>query len=63
MKDAATDLSTNQIIELSYLDWRAKGARQFKTVLQGTPQMIGGGDYVVVDPTVKARTVHKFFSH
>ncbi len=63
MKDVSTDLSTNQIIELSYLDWRAKGARQFKTVLQGTPQMIGGGDYVVVDPTVKARTVAKFLSH
>ena len=63
MKDVSTDLSTNQIIELAYLDWRAKGARQFKTVLQGTPQMIGGGDYVVVDPTVKARTVQKFLSH
>jgi polyisoprenyl-teichoic acid--peptidoglycan teichoic acid transferase len=63
MKDASTDLSTNQIIELSYLDWRAKGAHQFKTVLQGTPQMIGGGDYVVVDPAVKARTVQRFLSH
>jgi len=63
MKDASTDLSTNQIIELSYLDWRAKGARQFKAVLQGTPQMIGGSDYVVVDQAVKARTVQRFLSH
>jgi LCP family protein required for cell wall assembly len=63
MKGASTDLSTTQIVELAYLDWRAKGARQFKTVLPGTPEMIGGGSYVVVAPAVLARTVNKFLSH
>ncbi len=62
MRGVGTDLSTNQIIELAYLDWRAKGAHQHKTVLLGTPEMIGGGSYVVVDPAVLARTVHQFLS-
>ena len=48
---------------LAYIDWRAKGAHQYKLVLQGTPEMIGGGSYVVVDPAVKARTVRHFLSH
>ena len=60
MKGVGTDLSTRQIIELAYLDWRAKGAKQHKTVLLGTPEMIGGGSYVVVDPAVLARTVRQF---
>jgi polyisoprenyl-teichoic acid--peptidoglycan teichoic acid transferase len=63
MKGAATDLTTSQIMGLAYIDWRAKGARQYKLVLQGTPEMIGGGSYVVVDPAVKARTVRHFLSH
>ena len=63
MKGVATDLSTNQIIALAYLDWRAKGARQYKSVLLGTPEMISGGSYVVVDPAVKARMVRRFLSH
>ena len=63
MRGVGTDLSTNQILSLAYLDWRAKGARQFKLVLPGTPEMIGGGSYVVVDPAVKARTVRHFLSH
>ena len=62
MKGVGTDLTTNQIIELAYLEWRAKASQQFKWVLQGTPQMIGGGSYVIVDPAVKARTVHQFLS-
>ena len=63
MKGVGTDLSTNQIIEMAYLEWRAGGAGEFKTVLAGTPEMIGGGSYVVVDPAVKARMVHRFLSH
>ena len=63
MKGVGTDLSTNQIIEMAYLEWRARGAGEFKTVLAGTPEMIGGGSYVVVDPAVKARTVQHFLSH
>ncbi len=63
MKGVATDLTTNQIMGLAYIDWRAKGTHQYKLVLQGTPEMIGGGSYVVVDPAVKARTVHRFLSH
>ncbi len=60
MAGVGTDLTTNQIIELAYLEWRAKGAHQHKTVLLGTPEMIGGGSYVVVDPAVLARTVRQF---
>ena len=63
MNGVGTDLSTRQIIELAYLDWRAKGGHQYKTVLMGTPEMIGGGSYVVVDPAVLSRTVRQFLSH
>ena len=63
MKGVGTDLTTSQIMGLAYIDWRAKGAHQYKLVLPGTPEMIGGGSYVVVDPAVKARTVHRFLSH
>ena len=62
LKGVGTDLSTRQIMELAYLDWRAKGARQHKTVLMGTPEWIGGGSYVVVDPTVLHRTVRQFLN-
>jgi LCP family protein required for cell wall assembly len=62
MKGVGTDLSTNQIIELAYLQWRAKPSRQFKWVLPGTPQMIGGGSYVVVDPAVRDQMVKRFLS-
>jgi LCP family protein required for cell wall assembly len=63
MRGVGTDLSTNQIIELAYLEWRAKGSHQHKTVLMGTPEMINGGSYVVVSPAVLARTVRQFLSH
>ncbi len=62
MRGVGTDLATRQIVGLAYLDWRAKGARQYKSVLLGTPEMIGGGSYVVVDPAVLARTVHQFLT-
>jgi len=63
MHHVATDLSTNQIIGLAYIDWRAKGARQYKSVLLGTPEMIGGGSYVVVDHGTLGRDVRQFLSH
>ena len=63
MKGVGTDLTTSQIMGLAYIDWRAKGAHQYKLVLPGTPEMIGGGSYVVVAPAVLTRTVNKFLSH
>ncbi len=57
-----TDLHTNQILGLGYLDWRAKG-RQYKSVVVGTPQMIGGVDYVVVSQSVLRRDVAAFLRH
>ena len=63
MRGVTTDLGTNQILGLAYLDWRAKGDRQYKSVLLGTPQMIGGGSYVVVDQSTLKRDVRQFLSH
>ena len=62
MKGVHTDLTTKQIMELAYLQWRTPAARQYKWVLPGTPQTIGGGSYVVVDPAAKARAVHRFLN-
>jgi polyisoprenyl-teichoic acid--peptidoglycan teichoic acid transferase len=63
MRHVATDLSTNQILGLAYIDWRAKGDRQYKSVLLGTPEMIGYGSYVVVDHSTLRRDVRQFLSH
>jgi len=62
VRAVTTDLHTNQILGLGYLDWRAKG-RQYKSVVLGTPQMIGGVDYVVVSQSVLRRDVAAFLSH
>jgi len=63
MHGVTTDLTTRQILGLAYLDWRAKGDRQYKSVLLGTPEMIGGGSYVIVDHGTLRRDVRAFLSH
>jgi polyisoprenyl-teichoic acid--peptidoglycan teichoic acid transferase len=60
MRGVATDLTTNELLALGYLEWRTKPKNVHKYVLEGTPQMIGGGSYVVVDPEVKQRMVRRF---
>jgi LCP family protein required for cell wall assembly len=60
MRGVHTDLTTNELLALGYLKWRTKPRDLHKYVLEGTPQMIGGGSYVVVDPAVKQRMVRKF---
>jgi LCP family protein required for cell wall assembly len=62
MQGVTTDLRTDQILGLAYLDWRARG-HQYKSVVIGTPQMIGGVDYVVVSRSVLRRDVAAFLSH
>jgi LCP family protein required for cell wall assembly len=62
MSGVATDLTTNQIIELAYLKWRATGGS--KQVMVGTPEWINGGAYVL-PPSEAARQkmVHQFLTH
>ena len=62
MSGVATDLTTNQIIELAYLKWRATGGK--KAVMVGTPTWINGGAYVL-PPTQAARQkmVQQFLTH
>ena len=55
MSGVATDLSTNQILELAFLKWRATGGS--KQVMVGTPAYIGGVDYVL-PPSAAARAGH-----
>jgi len=62
MHGVHTDLTTRQIMALAWLQWRTPASKQYKWVLPGTPEMIGGGSYVVVDPALKARYVHRFLS-
>ncbi len=63
MRGVTTDLTTNQILGLAYLDWRAKGDRQYKSMLLGAPEMIGEGSYVVVNPGTLKQDVRAFLSH
>ena len=44
MSGVATDLTTNQILQLAYLKWRSKGGK--KLVMTGTPGYEGGVAYV-----------------
>ena len=62
MRGVTTDLHTNQILGLAYLDWRAK-SHQYKSVVVGTPEMIGGVDYVIVSQSVLHRDVAAFLRH
>jgi len=62
MRGIRTELTTNELLTLAYLQWRTDPKHVYKYVLEGTPQMIGGGSYVVVDPAVRERTVRQFLA-
>ena len=51
-----------QLIELAYLKWRTPQNQNFKFVMPGTPQYIGGVDYVVSDTTANQRLIKQFMS-
>jgi polyisoprenyl-teichoic acid--peptidoglycan teichoic acid transferase len=63
MKGVRTDLTTNELIALAYLQWRTKPAHEYKTVVMGMPTMIGGVSYVLVDPATLRKDVAQFLSH
>ncbi len=52
MSGVSTDLTTNQILELAFLKWRARGGS--KQVMVGAPAWIGGVAYVL-PPSESAR--------
>jgi polyisoprenyl-teichoic acid--peptidoglycan teichoic acid transferase len=52
MSGVSTDLTTNQILELAFLKWRARGGS--KQVMVGAPAWIGGVAYVLA-PSESAR--------
>ena len=59
MSGVATDLKTNQLIELAYLKWRATGGK--KIVMAGTGGMEGGVSYVFPpDQATKDRMIKRF---
>ncbi len=61
MSGVATDLTTNQIIELGYLKWRATGGK--KVVMIGTPGLDGGVAYVFPPSDAeKQKLVHQFLT-
>jgi LCP family protein required for cell wall assembly len=61
MGGVATDLTTNQIMELGYLKWRATGGK--KIVMVGTPGWDGGVAYVFAPSDAeKQRLVHQFLT-
>jgi len=61
MSGVATDLTTNQIIELGYLKWRATGGK--KVVMVGTPGLDGGVAYVFPPSDAeKQKLVHQFLT-
>jgi LCP family protein required for cell wall assembly len=62
MSGVATDLTTNQIIELGYLKWRATGGK--KVVMVGTPGWDGGVAYVFPPSDAeKQKLVHQFLTN
>ena len=62
MSGVATDLTTNQIIELGYLKWRATGGK--KVVMVGTPGYDGGVAYVFPPSEAeKQKLVHQFLTN
>jgi LCP family protein required for cell wall assembly len=61
MSGVATDLTTNQIIELSYLKWRATGGK--KMVMVGAPGWDGGVAYVMPPSDAeKQKLVRRFLT-
>jgi LCP family protein required for cell wall assembly len=61
MSGVATDLTTNQILELGYLKWRATGGK--KMVMVGTPGLLGGVAYVFPPTDAEIRKmVHQFLT-
>jgi len=62
MSGVATDLTTNQILELAYLKWRATGGK--KAVMVGTPGWDGGVAYVFPPSDAeKQKLVHQFLTN
>jgi len=61
MRGVATDLTTNQILELAYLKWRATGGK--KMVMVGTPGLLGGVAYVFAPSDAEKQwMVHQFLT-
>jgi len=61
MSGVATDLTTNQLLELGYLKWRATGGK--KAVLVGTPGWDGGVAYVFPPSEAKMQAlIHRFLT-
>ncbi len=61
MSGVATDLTTNEILQLGYLKWRAKGGK--KLVLTGTSGWEGGVSYVYPpSDEEKQRLVRRFMT-
>jgi polyisoprenyl-teichoic acid--peptidoglycan teichoic acid transferase len=62
MRGVRTELNTNELLTLAYLQWRTEPRHVYKYVLQGDTAMIGGRSFVVVDPAIKERTMRLFLS-
>jgi LCP family protein required for cell wall assembly len=59
MSGVATDLTTNQILELGYLKWRSSGGK--KIVMPGTPGWEGGVAYVIPpDEAARKKLIRRF---
>lgn len=59
MNGVATDLTTNEILQLSFLKWRAKGGK--KVVLAGAPGWDGGVSYVYPPPEAERQKLVRQF--
>jgi hypothetical protein len=58
-----TDLSTTDLIKMGWLQARLKQDKADRILLTGTPEEIGGVDYVVqTDPDLNERQIASFIS-
>jgi LCP family protein required for cell wall assembly len=62
MSGVATDLTTNELLQLAYLKWRAKGGK--KLVMEGTPGYEGGVAYVFPpEGAEKEKLIRRLLGH
>ena len=60
VRTLTTDMGTNDLVKLGWLQMRLKHDKADRIILAGTDQMIGGVDYVIGNPDENLRQIQQF---
>lgn len=60
VRTLTTDMGTNDLVKLGWLQMRLKRDKADRIILAGTDQMIGGVDYVIGSPDENLRQIQQF---